>query len=612
MIDLSIYPYFGFDTETTGLVYPRDRAFGFSIATPDGQTEYHDVRRDPDSINRLNRQVKHYNGTIICHNASFDYRMIFLVGGRLPIKRLDDTVIRAVQINEHEPPGGYSLDSLAKKYVGMAKTIDIWQALADLFGGLATKNVQMKNLPLAPPDLVATYAEPDAAIAIRLWEWQELEIGRQGLDDICKFERDKMPTFIRTEMRGIRIDVNYAEEAATKLDPLINELQHKLNKIAGGEFNVNSSPQIRNLFEPRRGKRGEWIACDGTVVGTTGNGEASFKSEFLRGMRHPAAEIILGVRSLIKTRDTFIRGHVIGHEFHGRVFPTINQSKGEDGGTGTGRLSYQNPAMQQIPSRNKRVAGIVKACFLPDAGQVWVDADMASFEVRVFAHLINRPSIINAYVDNPSLDFHAFVAELTGLVRNAEYSGQPNAKQLNLSMIFNSGDGAIADKMGMPWKWETFLPRGKVDKPDNYITYKKAGDEAKRIIQMYHHKLPGIKELAAGCKRTAEKRGYIHTYTGRRLRFPGGYKSYKASGLLIQATSADLNKENWSIIEEALGEHGNILLNTHDSYSMSIDKDWERHYKRVKKGLERTRLRVPLLVDLSGSGSNWWEALGGE
>jgi len=605
MIDLSRYPYFGYDTETTGLIYPTDKAFSFGIATPDGRTEYFDVRRDPKAIDIFNRQVHSYRGIIICHNASFDYRMSHSAGIILPLSNLDDTVVRATQINEHER--SFSLEDLGQKYIGKGKVTSIYQDLAEIFGGLATRNVQMKHLAEAPPEIVGPYCEEDSLLVLRLWEWQQNEIERQGIEDICRFERHKMPTFIRAEMRGIRVDLDYAEEAIHKITPLIKESQKKLDKIAGWEFNSNSGPQIKKLFEPEEVKDGIWRANDGTTVGTTGSGGPSFKAEYLREMRHPAAELILDIRSLIKTRDTFLQGHVIGHAHGGRVYPTINQSKGEDGGTGTGRLSIQNPALQQIPSRNKKVAAIVKPCFLPNEGQIWVDADMASFEVRVFAHLINNREIINAYENDPDLDLHQFVADLTSLNRNATYSGEPNAKQLNLSMIFNSGNGAIADKMGMPWDWEEFTTRDGKE-----ITYKKAGPEAEAVIAKYHRRIPGVKDLAKGCKDKAEKRGYIFTYTGRRLRFPHGYKSYKASGLLIQATAADINKENWSIIEETLGNDGDLLLNTHDSYSMSIDEDWKPHYERVRQELERPILRVPLKVDLSGAGDNWWKALEGQ
>ena len=606
MFDLHQYPYFAYDTETTGLQYPVDHVFGFSISLPDGQSIYYDIRETPKAKDWLNDQVRHYNGTIIAANASFDYRMSHSTGIFLPLERMDDVIIRACCIDEHLV--AYDLDHLGKKYIGMEKDNSLYEKLASIFGGLATRNVQMKNISRAPSAIVAPYAERDTDITLAVWEWQQKEIAKQGIEEIVKFEIDKMPTFIRAEMRGIRIDENYAEEAADKITPFIDETQSKIEAFAGGEINLNSPKQVKEMFEPVK-RDGKWFANDGSLLATTGSGGPSFAAEVLREMKHPAAALILEIRSLIKTRDTFLRGHVLGHNHGGYVYPTINQSKGEDGGTGTGRLSIQNPAMQQIPSRNKKIAAIVKPCFLPPEGMVWCDGDMNSFEVRVFAHLINNPEIVQAYHDNPLLDLHQFVADLTKLVRNAEYSGQPNAKQLNLSMIFNSGNGAIADKMGMPWEWNSFLPRGKEDIEENYITYKKAGVEAEKVIAAYHRRIPGVKDLADGCKATAERRGYIRTFIGRRLRFPRGYKSYKASGLLIQATAADINKENWSIIEEELGNDGHLMLNTHDSYSMALPENWEPYYNRVKASIERSTLRVPLILDFSGVGRNWWSAL---
>ena len=572
-------------------------------------TWYFDIREQPNAVKWLNDAVKHYRGRIIAHNASFDYRMSNHTGIYLPLEKMEDTVIRACAIDEHLY--SYGLGDLGQKYLGEDKETRIYQELADIFGGLASKNVQMPNLHRAPVSLVAPYAEQDALLALNLYDWQEGEIKRQGIERIIKFETDKMPTFIRAEMRGIRIDEDYAEEAADKITPLIYTKQKELNRLAGEEINVNSSPQVKAMFEPEQLANGDWITSCGTPLKKTPKGQASLGADALREIADPKAGLVQEVRSLIKTQDTFLRGHVIGHAVGGRVYPNINQSKGEDGGTGTGRLSYTNPALQQIPSRNKAVAEIVKPCFLPDEGQVWVDTDMASFEVRVFYHLIQNQNIIRAYKADPNKDAHLFVSDLTGLVRNAEYSGQPNAKQLNLSMIFNSGNGAIAEKMGMAWSWESFLPRGKEDKPENYVHYKKAGKEAEEIIAKYHHQVKGVRELAKGCKATAEKRGHIFTYTGRRLRFPRGAHSYAASGKLIQATAADLNKENWTIIEDVLGNDGHLILNTHDSYSMSLPEDWKPYYEKVKREIERPRLDIPLVLDLNGAGSNWWAALQG-
>jgi len=337
----------------------------------------------------------------------------------------------------------------------------------------------------------------------------------------------------------------------------------------------------------------------------TPKGNPSIGGEYLTAMDDPRAQLITDLRSVIKTRDTFLGGHVIGHSYNGRVYPNINQCKGEDGGTKWGRLSYTGPAMQQIPNRNKEVAAIVKPCFLPDEGHVWVDGDMASFEVRVFAHLINSQAIISEYQQNPGLDLHQFVADETNLPRDPTKEGGANAKQLNLSMIFNQGNGATAMKMGLPWKWDSFEVGGKT------ITYRKAGDEAMDIINRYHYRVPGVKELMQKCKDAAERRGFIFTFTGRRIRFPSKRFTYKASGLLIQSTSAEYNKENWEIVESELEGVGHMILNTHDSYSMSMPEDnWREHFDRVKARIEQPgRARVPLVLDLSGVGTNWWDAI---
>jgi DNA polymerase I-like protein with 3'-5' exonuclease and polymerase domains len=595
-----------YDTETTGLVYPRDEAFSFGIALPDNSWYYYDLREEPQAGDWISETLENSRTLVICHNSSFDYRMSHTAGIQLPIDRLRDTVINACNINEHETD--YSLDSLARKYTKRRKDSSIYAVMADLFGGLPTRNVQMARIARAPSEVVGPYCGDDCLATLDLWRWQLEEIERQGLHDIINFEHSLLPRFIQTEMHGVRVDTEYADEAASRMDSHVEELQKKLNRLAGREVNTNSVKQIREIFEPREVSPGTWQASDGTIVGTTEKGQPSFKSEYLREMKDEKAGLILEIRSGIKTSDTFLRKHVIEHSINGRVYPTINQNKGEEGGTGTGRLSYQNPALQQIPSRNKKVAAIVKPCFLPDEGQVWVDADMASFEVRIFAHLVNDPGIIAAYQEDPQTDFHQYVADIANLVRNATYSGQPNAKQLNLSMIFNSGDGAIADKMGMPWDWESFIPRGKGE--EDRITYKKAGPEAMEVINKYHRRLPGVRKLQNSAKKKALSRGYVFTKRGRRLRFPRGYKAYKASGILIQATAADYNKENWQIIGDVLDGEGRLLLNTHDSYGMSMPENWQPLYERVRREIENTsRARVPLVLDLSGSGPNWWEAV---
>jgi DNA polymerase I-like protein with 3'-5' exonuclease and polymerase domains len=524
-------------------------------------------------------------------------------GIHIPLALLDDTVIRACLCNEHEAsvfpwnkkrkPGNYSLDYLCRKYLKRGKKdIDI-EVIADL-----------------PYEEAKEYAVEDAILTLLLWEYQQKEIHRMGLYKIEALERRTMPVIIESQMNGIRVDLDATEQAMAAMTPHINNLRSELNETAGWDFNVNSPKQMIKLFDPTKTNSGWWVGRN--RIGTTDKGAPSFKKEYLEELAEfdPRARMVTNIRSALKTRDTFLAKHILEHAIGDRVYPTINQTVRETGGTKWGRLSYVEPAMQQIPSRDKVTAAIVKPCFLPDSGQVWLDYDLASFEVRVFAALVGMYNdyLVRMYQENPTLDFHQMVADLTGLIRNAEYGGQPNAKQLNLSMIFSQGAGATAQKMGFETEDAEFT-----DEWGDKIKYQRAGNDAYRIIDLYHRKVRGVGKLAETARKIAEKRGYLRTKYGRHIRFPKRYKSYKASGILIQATSADINKENWCIIDEALDGRGRIVLNTHDSYSMSADIDTLEETKAdVKGAVEREFLGVPLLLDYNGVGRNWWSALNDE
>lgn len=596
-------PILAVDTEATGLG-PKDRAFGISWKFTNRQSEYIDIRESG-----ARRFIEAYRDTrcpIVCHNASYDWRMLKNAGIRLPLERMHDTVIRATLINEHEV--NYSLDALAFKYLGRKKDAELYERMAELFGGRPTRNAQMGRISQAPSEIVSPYAKTDAELTHDLWQWQEDEIERQQLQAIVAFERSVMPAVIETECRGIRVDVDAAERAVDALTVTIDEYLGQLFDLAGKPFNINSPKQVRELYKPERNSHGEWLTYNGIQLPMTPKGEPSFSADALQAINDPLALSIIETRSLIKTRDTFLKGHVLKNAINGRVYPRINQTKGEDGGTGTGRFSYTEPALQQIPSRDEAIAARLKSIFLPDEGQIWLDADMHSFEVRVFIHLINHAGLIQAYLDNPLLDFHQHVADLMGLPRKAKHAGEANAKTLDMAMLFACGDGLVADMLGMPWEWAEWRKGGRI------IRYRKAGFQARELIEKYHQMIPGIRELAKRASSIAEQFSYCETHAGRHLRFPFGYGMHKASALTTQATAADINKKNWLLIREALNGEGHLLLNTHDSYGISVPENWQPIWNRIKEAVQGGHpwMRVPLILELSGTGSNWWNAISGE
>lgn len=624
--DLTKYPVCCIDVETTGVNWNVDRVFSVAIAIPDCPMEkvladpanfpikamYMDVRTHPGLYQDLKDQAPKLP-LVVNHNIKFDMHMLANDGVHFDPANTECTMIRASLINEHLMQ--YSLDSLGKRYLKIQKVDDIYPKLADMFGGQATRKAQMPNLHRAPASLVGPYAKQDTIVALRLWAWQQGEIHKQDLHAVWGLEKRLFPHIFKMERQGIRVDESMAEYTMEKLTVDIEAGQKKLNEVAGFHVNPNPSASIAKLFEPKQDpKTGAWYAKDGTPLASTPAGKPSLGADALERIQHPAAAMILDLRKKIKTRDTFIGGHILGYAVNGRVHPNINQVKGDEtGGTGTGRLSYTKPALQQIPSRDKSVAMIVRPIFLPEEGHGWTYGDLDQHELRVFHHYVNNDKVVGAYAENPDLDGHQIVADLTGLPRNAPKAGGANAKQVNLGMVFNMGGGELADQMGLPFTMESFRDSKGVEH-----VYKKAGPEAEEVMATYHRMVPGVKDIAQKARTIAKSRGYVRTVFGRHIRFPGGNFTHKASGLVYQGSSADLVKldiiNTCEYLESECPE-GRLLLSIHDeqNISMPYGPKAKEHMDNIRNLIQTrpgspTKLRIPIRADFSKLASTWWEA----
>lgn len=607
--DLSRYKYAALDTETTGLRWWKDRAFGLAISTPDGRDWYMDLRVG-NSLRWAREHLPELRHRVF-HNAKFDLHFLRELGIRFVGGYDECTMINAALIDEHRLT--YDLDSLGRDYVGIGKATTIWEELAGLFGGPATRDAQAENLQHAPEELVARYAKQDTRTTLALWEWQQHQLEIQDLWRVHALEHDLLPRIVRMEQGGVRADLEATERASLEFARRIEESQERLNRMAGFEVNVNPSNSLQKLIVA--GKRdGQWYARDGSRLRETPGGKAQIDQWALRELKMPEAALVLDIRNMRRTKETFLEGHILGHHNRGLIHANYNQTKSDnDRGTGTGRLSINSPALQQIHKRNKSVAAVVRALFIPEPGMLWYCRDWSQMDFRVFAHYASDPNILEVYKRNPDADFHSLVASLTGLPRNRdENTGGGNAKQINLGMVFGMGGGKLASEMGLPFYEE----EEKDDQGRVIRVWMRPGEEAQAVFAKYHGAIPGVRGILKSASSVARSRGFIRTAMGRRIRFPDPNFCYKAGGLLFQGSAADALKVKICEVDDYFQAEGGgrLMLNVHDEFDCEVEPD---KLEKVDRDIEaivndfgpdaKINFRVPIRSD-GGWGPNWWEA----
>ncbi len=591
------------DFETTGLKYwdPDFRVFGIAVAV-DNNAWYWDIRNTPNVVPYLLELIR--GRTVVAQNAQYEYQCSRVLGADPRFTDWYCTMVAECLIDEHHLT--YDLASIAK-YRGIeSQKLAHLESIRTAMGWRDSREV-LSRLSEVPAAIVAPYGASDASDALAIYRAQQGEIAKQDLYRVLKLEQDVMPVLADMSWGGVRVDLEAARAAIPLLDQQQEVLQNEIQIIAGSGFNVNSSPQVRAFFKPEPISKFQWRLIDGTLVGPTKGGKGpSLDQNVMRAIKHPLAEKILALRKTIKLRDTFIRGHVIGSaDGDGYVHTQFNQTRNDaDAGTVTGRLSSTDPALQQITKRDKVNAAILRSMFLPDVGDEWLCADYSQVDFRCAAHLINDQSVIDAYASDPSLDYHQIVSDMTGIPRNATYAGAPNTKQINLGLAFGAGAGKLAFMMGMPYDIKE--SRGKMQ----YVP----GQAATDIFNLYHKKLPGVKEFMKRAEAVAKETGFVRTATGRRLRFPIG--AHKAAGLLYQAYAADLHKIGLIEVDALIRGQSlpaRLLMSCHDEIGVSMKQDdgvkdlIVKHYTNFNSEDSVVRMRVPITA--SGDfGHNWYQA----
>lgn len=619
------------DIEATGLKWWKgDCAFGIGIAyraeegNPDSSliSHYFDLRYPEAAawMETAMAEVKLW----VNHYIKYDCHMMREGRFLYPRNRISCTMVREALIDENQYE--YDLNRIMWKYLKRGKR-DIWPRMAEIFKGAPTKDAQIENLQNAPESLVSEYAQEDACGALEVHEEQEKTIHEEGLERVYALEMRLLACIIDMERDGVRVDLDRAQIAHKDLNKRVWELQRQLDRMVGRAVNVNSTPQVREILGVHRKVDGYWYTGDGLKLESNPPSKTAIKkaaeaekfeapvgspkldSVKMQQCKIPEAQIIVDIRGLIKARDTFIEQYMLNMSHEGYIHASFNQTRTEDGnGIYTGRISISDPALQQIHKRNKVMAAIVRACFIPDDGTVWSCHDWSQMDFRLFAHFLNDLRINGMYAKDRKTDFHTLISNLTGLPRDRDQkTGGANAKQINLACVFGMGPGELAKQCNLPY---TVSTKG----------YLVAGPEAKALFGKYHSNVPGVRKLQNSVESVAKSRGYIKTQLGRRIRFPNGYGSHKAAGLLYQATAADAMKIKAVELFEFLGNQreyaGRLQCLVHDEFDCNITQDFLRSpgLAGMTALLERfdgeqtpMKFRIPIVAD-HGWGPNWHEA----
>jgi len=565
---------------------------GFAVAAL-GQQWYFPIQHDAGGNMDLGmttawmQDILKTPATKIFHNASYDVGWLLVNGFEIRGK-IVDTMIAAALINENR--FSFSLNACAKDYLGEIKNETFLTEKAKEWGIDAKA-----DLWRLPAGYVGHYAEQDAGLTLRLWERLKGEIVKQNLNDVWEMEMELLPILIDTRRRGIRVDEEKAHLLKKEFKKKESEVLGKIKEETTHSVDIWAARSVAQVFDR--------IGVE--YPRTPKTGEPSFTQNWLVNCDNPIAQLIRQAREINKFHSTFIDS-VLRYTHKGRIHAEINQLRSDQGGTVSGRLSYSNPNLQQIPARNKEMGDKIRSLFLPEDGRQWGSFDYSQQEPRLVAHYAasidagfdGADEFIEAY-QNESADFHQIVADMAGISRT-------HAKTINLGLFYGMGKNKLARELG-------------IDK-----------DAADRLLQTYNSRVPFVKKLASEVSNSASKYGFIRTIKGRKCRFdmwePSTFGmnkamdyeaakahygnnirrafTYKALNRLIQGSAADQTK---MAMIQCYKSGYKPLLQIHDELCFSIDK--EEDVKQVKEIMENAveNLKVPSKVDIA-LGSSWGEA----
>lgn len=593
--DLSKYDEIAIDLETkdpdlkstgSGSVVGNGKVVGIAVAV-EGWSGYYPIAHEGGGNMDKNMVIKWFTDVLntpaikIFHNAMYDVCWIRSMGLKIQGK-IVDTMIAGSLVDENR--FRYDLGSLGRDYVGIGKNEAVLKETAAHWG-IDAKS-EMYKLPAM---YVGEYAEQDAVLTLKLWQEMKKEILDEDVQSIFDLETELFPCLVDMRFLGVRVDVDAAHQLKKELVTDEKKCLQEVKKVTGIDVQIWAARSIAEVFDKLK------LPYERTLKTEA----PSFTKNWLQNQTHPVAKAIAHAREINKSHTTFI-DTILKHSHKGRIHAEINQIRSDQGGTVTGRFSYNNPNLQQIPARNKELGPRIRSLFIPEEGHTWGCFDYSQQEPRLVTHyasldgLYGVSEVLDAYNDEPDTDFHRIVADMANIPRS-------QAKTINLGLFYGMGKNKLQAELGV------------------------SKEDAEDLFRTYHDKVPFVKMLMESVMRRAQDKGRVRTHLGRRCRFNlweprhfGVHKAlpkeeaerehgpnmikraftYKALNKLIQGSAADMTKKAMvDLYKEGIIPH----IQVHDELDISVDGNADKIKEIMESAVE---LEVPNKVDYE-SGPNW-------
>lgn len=573
---LSVQKEICVDTETTSLAPIRAELVGIGLGVEPQKAWYIPLNGKLELktvIDLLKPLFENPDIAFYGHNLKYDYHVLINYGIHMANIGFD-TILASYVLDSHNRQ--HSLDHLALERFDKVK-ISIQELI-----GKGKNQLSMKEVAL---DKVCTYCCEDVDYTVRLKEMlsQQLEERnlRHILDDI---ELPLLPILAKMERNGIYVDSDYLQDLSKELSHDIRQLEEKIYQLAGESFNLNSPKQLSCILFDK-------MAIKPPKKTATGHSTSAEVLELL-SIDYPIAEKLLEYRTLEKLRSTYL--DALPQEINPhtqRIHCNFNQSV-----TATGRLSCQDPNLQNIPVR-AALGRKIREAFRPQkSGWSYLAADYSQIELRLLAHLSKDPAFIHAFASNE--DIHAFTASLIFGIPIQEVSKEQRnqAKTVNFGILYGQQAFSLAQELKTDMK------------------------TANAFIQMYFQRYSKVKEFLDSCKALARQTGKAVTIMGRERLIPEINSKNAmirmsaerfAINTPIQGSQADLIKMAMIQIDRKMTQEklkSLMILQIHDELIFEVPNEeltiMEKLVHEAMSGV--MKLNVPLVVDIH-VGKNWKE-----